>query len=123
MPRRTRNEHDSRARIRLADSMRRCRLDCLRFWRPYSRRFIAKAKAKYQHCFYLAIFALCLTAPVFNTLMANPSECGRKESSAAVDTRGRNTLTISCGCGTGTPTRIESIILVPGAKTAFLVIW
>src|SRR6266487_801810 len=30
--------------------------------------FIAKAKAKYQHCFYLAIFALCLAAPVFNTL-------------------------------------------------------
>jgi hypothetical protein len=29
---------------------------------------IAKAKAKYQHYFYLAIFALCLAAPVFNTL-------------------------------------------------------
>jgi hypothetical protein len=25
---------------------------------------IAKAKAKYQHCFYLAIFAFCLAAPV-----------------------------------------------------------
>ena len=30
--------------------------------------WIAKAKAKYQHYFYLAIFALCLAAPVFNTL-------------------------------------------------------
>ena len=29
---------------------------------------IAKAKAQYQHFFYLAIFILCLTAPVFNTL-------------------------------------------------------
>jgi hypothetical protein len=31
-------------------------------------RFIAKAKAKYQHWLYLAIFALCLTSPVLNTL-------------------------------------------------------
>jgi len=30
--------------------------------------FISKAKAKYQHCLYLAVFALCLAAPVFNTL-------------------------------------------------------
>src|SRR5882757_5495868 len=29
---------------------------------------ISKAKAKYQHCFYLAVFALCLAAPVVNTL-------------------------------------------------------
>ena len=28
----------------------------------------AKAKAKYQHWLYLAVFALCMAAPVFNTL-------------------------------------------------------
>ena len=46
---------------------------------------IAKAKAKYQHCFYLAIFTLCLAAPVIHPL-ANPSESSGKEISAATDT-------------------------------------
>ena len=30
--------------------------------------FVAKAKAKYQHSFYLGVLILCLAAPVINTL-------------------------------------------------------
>ncbi len=31
-------------------------------------RLVAKARAKYQHIFYLAVFLFCLAAPVINTL-------------------------------------------------------
>jgi hypothetical protein len=31
-------------------------------------RLVAKARAKYQHVFYLAVFLLCLAAPVVNTV-------------------------------------------------------
>ena len=41
--------------------------------------FIAKTKAKIQHCFYLAIFALCVAAPVFNTLwQTHPSAIAKR---------------------------------------------
>ena len=63
--------------------------------------FIAKAKAKYQHCLYLAVFALCLAAPVFNTLW-QPVRVWTHSSSRY---RGRNTLTITSGSGTGTRRR------------------
>jgi beta-lactamase regulating signal transducer with metallopeptidase domain len=84
--------------------------------------FIAKAKAKYQHCFYLAIFALCLAAPVFNTLW---------QTRPSVDAKGSQQQPI---LGTEHPNHHlwvwnghsrphESIILAPDAKTALLVIW
>jgi len=40
--------------------------------------FIAKAKARYQHCVYLAIFALCLAAPVRNTFWQTHSSVAAK---------------------------------------------
>jgi beta-lactamase regulating signal transducer with metallopeptidase domain len=84
--------------------------------------FIAKAKAKYQHYFYLAIFVLCLAAPVFNTLW---------QTRSSVDAKGSQQQPI---LGTEHPDHHfwvwnghskahESIILSPGAKTALLVIW
>src|SRR6267154_327801 len=86
--------------------------------------FISKAKAKYQHCFYLAVFALCLAAPVFNTLW---------QTRLSVDAKGSQ-LPIQ---GAKQPDHhfwvwnwyskahepIIPIILAPGAKTALLVIW
>jgi beta-lactamase regulating signal transducer with metallopeptidase domain len=84
--------------------------------------FISKAKAKYQHCFYLAVFALCLAAPVFNTLwQIRPS----------VDAKGSQQQSI---LGTEHPDHPfwvwnghskvhESIILSPGARTTLFVIW
>ena len=51
--------------------------------------FIAKTKAKIQHCFYLAIFALCVGCACLQHPLANPSERDRKEISAAADTGDR----------------------------------
>src|SRR5580704_13219709 len=83
--------------------------------------FIAKAKAKYQHCFYLAIFALCLAAPVFNTLwQAHPSVAAKKSQQPILGTEHPDH---PFWAWNGHPKAHESIILSPGAKTAFLVIW
>jgi beta-lactamase regulating signal transducer with metallopeptidase domain len=84
--------------------------------------FIVKAKAKYQHYFYLAIFALCLAAPVFNTLW---------QTRPSVDAKGSQQQPV---LGTEQPNHHfwiwngrskahDPIILAPGAKTALLVIW
>jgi beta-lactamase regulating signal transducer with metallopeptidase domain len=79
---------------------------------------IAKAKAKDQHWLYLSIFALCLAAPVVNTLwQARPSVIAQQPIQ-----------------GTEHPDQHfwdwnvhskahESTILVPGAKTTLLVMW
>jgi Zn-dependent protease with chaperone function len=83
--------------------------------------FIAKSKAKYQHCFYLAVFVLCLSAPAFNTLWQTlPRVVAKRFQQQPIQ---------------GTEHRDqhwwvwndfkahEPIILVPGAKTALLGIW
>jgi beta-lactamase regulating signal transducer with metallopeptidase domain len=84
--------------------------------------FIAKAKAKYQHCLYLAVFALCLTAPVVNTLwQIRPSVAAKRSQQQPIQGTehpdhpfwGWNRLSKAH----------ESIILGPGAKTALLVAW
>lgn len=36
-------------------------------------RLVAKARAKHQYCFYLAVFLFCLAVPVVNTLWQTPS--------------------------------------------------
>ena len=84
--------------------------------------FIAKAKAKYQHCFYLGIFALCLAAPVFNTLW---------QTRPSVDAKGSQQQPILSTehpdhpfwVWNGLSKTHEPIILSPGAKTTLLVIW
>src|SRR5579859_3942096 len=81
--------------------------------------FIAKAKAKYQHCFYLAIFALCLAAPVFNTLWQTRSSVVAQKQPIQGTEHSDNRFWI----WNGHSKTHESIILVPGAKTALLVIW
>jgi beta-lactamase regulating signal transducer with metallopeptidase domain len=84
--------------------------------------FIAKAKAKYQHCFYLAIFVLCLSAPVFNTLwQTRPSVVAKRSQQQpilATEHPDHNFWDWN-----GLPKAHEPIILVPGAKTVLLVIW
>ena len=84
--------------------------------------FLAKAKAKYQHCFYLAIFALCLAAPVFNTLwQTRPSVVAQQRL-----IRGAEHSDHPFWIWNGHSELHESIIwinLAPGAKTAVLVIW
>lgn len=81
--------------------------------------FIAKAKAKYQHCFYLAIFALCLAAPVFNTLwQTHPSAVAQRQPIQGTEHPDHHFWVWN-----GHSKTHESIILVPGAKTALLVIW
>jgi beta-lactamase regulating signal transducer with metallopeptidase domain len=84
--------------------------------------FIAKAKAKYQHCFYLTIFALCLATPVFNTLwQTRPSAAAKRSQQQpiqATEHPGHNFWDWN-----GLSKAHEPITLVPGAKTALLVIW
>ncbi len=84
--------------------------------------FIAKAKAKYQHCFYLAIFALCLAAPVFNTLwQTRPSVVvERSQQQPMQETEHRDH---HWWVWNGHSNAHESIVVVHGAKTALLVIW
>ncbi|HEX3372596.1 MAG TPA: M56 family metallopeptidase [Edaphobacter sp.] len=85
-------------------------------------RFIAKAKAKYQHCFYLAILALCLAAPVFNTLWrTRPSVVAKRSQQQPM--RGAEHLDHHFWIWNGNSKVHESIILSPSAKTALLVIW
>jgi beta-lactamase regulating signal transducer with metallopeptidase domain len=83
--------------------------------------FIAKAKAKYQHCFYLAILALCLAAPVFNTVWrTGPSVVTQQpiQGTERSDHRFWEWNLYSKGYESSLP-----IKLAPGAKTALLVLW
>ena len=83
--------------------------------------FIAKAKAKYQHCFYLAVFALCLAAPVFNTLwQTRPSVVAKRFQQPIQGTEQPDHY---FWVWNGYSKAHESIILVSGAKTALLAIW
>jgi beta-lactamase regulating signal transducer with metallopeptidase domain len=84
--------------------------------------FVAKAKAKYQHCFYLAVFVLCLAAPVFNTLwQTRPSVVAKRSQQQAIqETEHRDH---QFWIWNRHSKAHESIILAPGAKTALLVIW
>jgi beta-lactamase regulating signal transducer with metallopeptidase domain len=81
--------------------------------------FIAKAKAKHQHCFYLAIFALCLAAPVFNTLWQTRSSMGAQQQPIQVTEHADHPFLV----WNGHSKAHEPIVLAPGAKTALLVIW
>ncbi len=84
--------------------------------------FIAKAKAKYQHCFYLAIFALCLAAPVFNTLwQTRPSVAAKRFQQQPI--QGTEHFDHHFWLWNGHSKGDQSIILTPGAKTTLLVIW
>jgi beta-lactamase regulating signal transducer with metallopeptidase domain len=84
--------------------------------------FIAKAKAKYQHCFYLAIFALCLAAPVFNTLWkTRPGVVAERSQQQPI--QGTEHPDHQFWIWNGLSNAHESTILAPGAKTALLVIW
>jgi beta-lactamase regulating signal transducer with metallopeptidase domain len=81
--------------------------------------FIAKAKAKYQHCFYLAIFALCLVAPVFNTFwQTRPTVVAQQQLMQGTERPDHQFWVWN-----GHSQAHESIILVPGVKTALLAIW
>jgi beta-lactamase regulating signal transducer with metallopeptidase domain len=84
--------------------------------------FIARAKAKYQHCFYLAIFALCLAAPVFNTLwQSRPSVVAKRSLQQPI--QGTEHPDHHFWLWNGHSKGDESIILAPGARTVLLVIW
>jgi beta-lactamase regulating signal transducer with metallopeptidase domain len=84
--------------------------------------FIAKAKAKYQHCFYLAVFALCLVAPVFNTLwQTRPSVVAKGPQLQPI--QGTEHRDHHLWVWNWHSEAHESIILAPGAKTALLIIW
>ena len=83
---------------------------------------IAKAKAKYQHWFYLAIFALCLAAPVFNTLWQSRPSVDAKSSQQQTIQRVEQ-LDHRFWTWNGNYKAHESIVLSSGVKTALLVIW
>jgi len=84
--------------------------------------FISKAKAKYQHCFYLAVFTLCLAAPVFNTLwQTRPSVVARTSPQPLI--HGTEHRDHHSWVWNGHSKAFKSIILVPGARTTLLVFW
>ncbi len=84
--------------------------------------FIAKAKAKYQHCIYLAIFALCLAAPVFNTFWQTRPSAAAQGSQQRLE-QGMEHPDHNFWVWSGLPKAHEPTVLTPGAKTAILVIW
>jgi beta-lactamase regulating signal transducer with metallopeptidase domain len=47
-------------------------------------RLVAKARAKHQYCFYLAVFLFCLAVPVINTLWQTPSTVVAEKSQLQV---------------------------------------
>ena len=59
--------------------------------------FIAKAKAKYQHCFYLAIFALCLALRLSSTPSGRAVQVWSQRNLSSSRYRGLNTVTITSG--------------------------
>ena len=84
--------------------------------------FIAKAKAKYQHCFYLGVLALCLAAPVFNTLwQTRPSVVAKTPQHQPIQELGHRDH--PWWVWNGHSSAHELITLGPGARTTFLVIW
>ena len=84
--------------------------------------FIAKAKARYQHCVYLAIFALCLAAPVCNTFwQTRPSVAAKRPQQPLI--RGTEDTAQPFWVWTGHSKAHEPALLVTGAKTSLLVIW
>ena len=84
--------------------------------------FIAKAKAKYQHYFYLAIFALCLAAPVCNTFwQTRPSVVVKRSQQQLI--QGTAAPAHPFWIWNGHSQMHEPTLLVPGAKTVLLVIW
>jgi beta-lactamase regulating signal transducer with metallopeptidase domain len=84
--------------------------------------FIAKVKAKYQHCFYLAILALCLAAPVLNTVLQTRPSVVAKGSQQQL-TQGSEHPDPHFWVWNGHSKANELIILSPSAKTALLIIW
>jgi len=85
---------------------------------------IAKAKAKYQHCFYLAVFVLCLTAPVFNTLwQTRPSAVANRFQQSIQGTEHRDHPFWAWNWYSKAHEPSIPIILAHGAKTSLLVIW
>jgi beta-lactamase regulating signal transducer with metallopeptidase domain len=83
---------------------------------------IAKAQAKYQHCIYLAIFALCLAAPVFNTVWrTDPSVVAKGSQQQQIQSAEHPDHHF--WIWDGHSKAHDSILVAPGAKTALLVIW
>ncbi len=83
--------------------------------------FLAKAKAKYQHCIYLAIFVLCLTAPVFNTLwQTRPGAAVQRSAQQPIQGMERSDSHFWAWSGDA---GAKESILVPGVKTALLFAW
>jgi beta-lactamase regulating signal transducer with metallopeptidase domain len=84
--------------------------------------FIAKARAKYQHCFYLAIFVLCLAAPVLNTLwQARPSVVTERSKQPPI--QGMEHLDRPFLVWSGDTKAHGLILLAPVTEIALLAIW
>jgi hypothetical protein len=61
---------------------------------------VAKARAKYQHVFYLAVFLLCLAAPVINTIwQSHPVTGAGKSLQQVLPEAGRPNQNFSRGRG------------------------
>jgi hypothetical protein len=50
-------------------------------------RLVAKARAKHQHCFYLAVLFFCLAVPIINTLWQAPSTVVAEKSQLQVSSK------------------------------------
>ena len=88
-------------------------------------RFVAKAKANYQHWFYLAIYALCIVAPVFNTLWATGANEGATKTlqQGITKTGVRDPSLWGWDWLTKAHEPRISSMLAPNAKTAILLLW
>ena len=83
---------------------------------------IEKAKTKYQHCFYLVVFALCLTASVFNTFwQAHPREAAQESEQQLRLSNGRPDRFSWIWHGQFKAHKL--FMLERGAKTSLLMLW
>ena len=84
--------------------------------------FIAKASAKYRHSLYLAILALCLAAPILNTLWRTHPHANEMRSQQQ-PTSGRQDPDHAFWIWSLNSRAHPSLMLAAKGKTALLVLW
>src|SRR5215472_9859777 len=85
-------------------------------------RLVARARAKHQYSFYLAVLVFCLAVPVINTLWRSPSAVGAEKSQQPVfsNTGGVNER---LWIWQGHSRQHEQFIIPPGFQSWIIATW
>jgi beta-lactamase regulating signal transducer with metallopeptidase domain len=85
-------------------------------------RFVAKARAKHQYSFYLAVLLFCVALPVINTFWQSPSIVAAEKSQQQIpsDAGGANRLFWSWD---GHAKQPKQLMIAPGFQSWIVIIW